>query len=85
MKSYKQKIKRRKNTQKKILKLLLCVFVLTVFSNIMIDFMRFPECYISTWKYQLKNDLAAGDQKAMKYYQENYINRGRILYDNEVK
>lgn len=85
MKSYKQKIKHRKKTQKKILKLLLCVFVLAVFSNIMIDFMRFPECYISTWKYQLKNDLTAGNQKAIKYYQENYINRGRILYKSGIK
>lgn len=46
-----------------------------------IDFIRYPECYISTWKYQLQNDIAAGDKLAVAYYENTYLASGRILFE----
>ena len=44
------------------------------------DIIRFPECYLSTWRYQLQNDLLAGDEQANNYYQNTYIANGRELF-----
>lgn len=83
MKSYKQEIKHRKIVQKRILKFCMFVSSLIVFFNVMIDIVCYPECYFTTWKYQLKKDIMAGEQKAINYYQLNYINKGRVLFEGE--
>ena len=49
-----------------------------------IDFFRFPECYLTTWRYQLKNDILSGNQEMIDYYNNTYVANGRILFD-EVK
>lgn len=48
---------------------------------LIIDCFRYPECYLTTWKYQLKNDLARGDKVAIEYYESRYIANGRTLFD----
>ena len=48
-----------------------------------IDFMRFPDKYMTTWKYQLKNEIASGDQKAIDYYNKHYTSKGVYLYGEE--
>lgn len=47
----------------------------------LIDFMRFPEVYSTTLKYQLESDVKAGDQKAIKYYNDTYVKNGKILFE----
>ena len=50
--------------------------------QISIDICRFPECHLMTWRYQLKNELLAGDVTAIEYYNKHYISKGRLLYNN---
>lgn len=46
-----------------------------------IDFIRFPECYMPTWKYQLQNDIKNGNIEMIEYYERNYIANGRKLFN----
>ena len=57
------------------------IFVLSVVS-LAVDFIKYPEQYVTTWKYQLKNDLAEGKQEALDYYNETYIANGKYLFGN---
>lgn len=52
-----------------------------LFILLAIDFIRFPECYLPTWKYHLECDIKAGDEEAIKYYEEIYIANGRELFE----
>ena len=58
------------------------IFVLSVVT-LAVDFARYPEQYVTTWKYQLKNDLVKGKQEALDYYNETYIANGKYLFGNE--
>lgn len=77
---YRQKQRQRKR-ENFIEKLIVICFVL-VFLTLYIDFLRFPECYLTTWKYQLKNEILAGDQEAITYYQTHYTKYNRSLFDD---
>lgn len=66
---------------KKITIILLLIILFLPLLLGVIDFIRFPEWYISTWKYQLQNDIAAGDELAVAYYENTYLSNGRILFD----
>lgn len=66
-----------------ILRKLVILLFIIVSSIFMVDFIRFPECYCTTWKYQLKNDIGAGKPAAVEYYQTNYIDKGKILFGGE--
>lgn len=66
---------------KKIVNFIVSLIAICIVLSIFIDFCRFPECYISTWKYQLQNDIAAGNEQAITYYNENYIENGRALFE----
>ena len=46
-----------------------------------VDFIRFPEKYSTTWKYQLEQDIKNGDEEAIKYYNETYTKQGKVLFD----
>lgn len=66
---------------KKITIILLLIILFIPLLLGLVDFIRFPEWYISTWKYQLQNDIAAGDELAVAYYENTYLANGRILFD----
>ena len=75
-------IKKRKREQFISSILALVIFIIGI--SIGIDFIRFPECYLSTWRYQMKNEILSGDQEMIDYYNNTYVANGRILFD-EVK
>ena len=75
-------IKKRK--RERFIASLLFVVVVIACMSIAIDFIRFPECYLSTWRYQMKNEILSGDQEMIDYYNNTYVANGRILFD-EVK
>lgn len=60
------------------------ITVIVLLTILVIDFIRFPEWYMPTWKYQLKNDISKGDELAIEYYENNYVANNRILFE-EVK
>ena len=66
---------------KKIIKFIVLSLAIGIVLTIIIDFFRFPECYITTWKYQLQNDISAGNEKAIAYYNKNYIENGKVLFE----
>ena len=72
--------KRRKKKTEKIFNILV-IGMLFTFILLYVDFIRFPECYLTTWKYQLKNEIAAGDQTAITYYNIHYVKYNRNLFD----
>ena len=64
----------------------LLVLTLTIFCiSLYVDFVRFPDKYITTWKYQLKNEIASGDEKAIEYYNKYYVSKGVYLYGEEAE
>lgn len=77
----KRAIRKRKRQNFIISLLIASVFVSC--GAVVIDFFRFPDCYLTTWKYQLKNEIDAGDEEMINYYNDNYVKHGRYLF-NEV-
>lgn len=61
----------------KIIKLMLIAFIL----YFVVNFFTFPERYITTWKYQLQEDIKSGDVEAIEYYKEHYTNKGIYLFE----
>lgn len=47
------------------------------------DLLRFPEKYLTTWKYQLYNEIKAGDTASIEYYNQNYTSKGVYLYGED--
>ena len=59
----------------------LAVIFMVVFMTIVaVDFIKYPEEYLSTWKYQLENDLIEGNEFAIEYYNNNYVANGKYLF-----
>ncbi len=61
-----------------IITILLSLILLVFFFN----FVMYPEIYLTTWRYQLHNDLKAGDVQAIQYYQNTYLSKGKVLFDD---
>ena len=51
--------------------------------NMGVSLVRYPEQYLTTWKYQLENDLVEGKQEAIEYYNETYIANGKQLFGDK--
>lgn len=65
-------------------KLILSACVVAFFATTTItavDVVRFPEKYITTYRQQLKNDIANGNEKAIEYYQKKYVATGKPLFE----
>lgn len=75
---------RKINLNRLFASLLLLTSIIT-FTAYTIDFMRFPDKYITTWKYQLENDIQSGDQEAIEYYNNNYTSKGVYLYGEDAE
>ena len=61
---------------------LLILTLIITFTACITDFMRFPDKYITTWKYQLKNDIQSGDVEAIAYYNRVYKSNGINLFED---
>ena len=75
---------RRINLNRLFCSLLVLTLIIT-FTACITDFMRFPDKYITTWKYQLKNEIASGDMEAIAYYNNNYISKVVYLYGENAE
>lgn len=63
--------------------MLAVIFVVLATTNTFVSFAKYPEQYLPTWKYQLKNDLAKGNQEAIQYYNDTYVANGKQLFGDE--
>ena len=77
--------KSRKINLNRLFASLLILTLITSFTACITDFMRFPDKYITTWKYQLKNEIASGDQKSIDYYNKYYTSKGVYLYGEDAE
>lgn len=66
-----------KTIARNILILLITYFLITT----TIDFCKYPEKYITTWRYQLQQDIKNGDVEAIAYYNNNYLKNNVKLFD----
>ncbi len=64
-----------------IIKKLVVLAVLIISTLVIINFFRFPELYISTWRYQLHNDVLSGDPEGTDYYNRVYVSNGIELWE----
>ena len=51
-----------------------------VLLNTAMSFAKYPEQYVTTWRYQLESDLAKGNQDAIEYYNDTYVANGKYLF-----
>ena len=72
---------RKINLNRLFASLLVLTLIITCI-GLYIDLCRFPEKYLTTWKYQLKNEIALGDEKAIEYYNRVYKDRGIDLFED---
>mgnify|MGYP004562010467 CR=1 FL=1 len=73
---------------KKIICLFQFILVLTIsvlFLVFTINFIKYPEKYINTWKYQLKNDLELGNPTAIELYETKYVKNGVDLFQDNFE
>ena len=68
------------NKKRFCLAVLLFALVLFCIIRLVVDVVRFPECYFSTWRYQLQSDIKEGDNTAIDYYETTYIANGIELF-----
>ena len=61
--------------------LLILTLIITCI-GLYIDFCRMPEKYCTTWEYQLKNEIASGDEEAITYYDRVYKSNGINLFED---
>lgn len=75
---------RKINLNRLFTSLLVLTLIITCI-GLYIDFCRMPEKYCTTWKYQLQNEIASGDQKAIDYYSKHYTSKGVYLYGEDAE
>lgn len=69
--------------KKRFLSIAILAAVAGLVTSLIVDVARFPECYMSTWKYQLENDIRRGDTEAVEYYTRVYANNDRDLFGDD--
>lgn len=47
----------------------------------LIDICKYPEKYLTTWKYQLEQEISEGNQEAIDYYNKVYLANGQVLFE----
>lgn len=65
------------------MKKFLTVVAIVVVVVLLIGFVKYPEMYFSTWRYQLICDIEQGDEEVIEYYETNYIANGIYLFGEE--
>ena len=66
---------------KRTIVILAGILVYLCFIGLLLHLVMFPEQYISTWKYQLENEVKAGETEMVEYYQTVYLSRGIELFE----
>lgn len=62
----------------------IAVVLLFVLGWFVADFINYPEQYLTTWKYQLENDVKNGDTEAIECYTTNYLENDKKLFEDEI-
>ena len=49
------------------------------------DFVVYPEMYLTTWKYQLKNEIYSGEQASIDLYENVYVKNNKDLFNDNFE
>lgn len=75
------KIVNKKKFIKAISTIVITIMLTVIMIFMSIELIQYPEKYLTTWRYQLQQKVNFGDQEAIDYYQETYLNRNITLWD----
>lgn len=64
-----------------LLKTLVIALAVIPLISMGVDFGRFPEKYLTTYRYQLHNKIKSGNQEAIDYYNRVYVANGINLFE----
>lgn len=78
----KMKIVNKKKFVRSITTLLVSIALIILLVIMAVQLINYPEKYLSTWRYQLYQEIQAGDQEAIEYYQKNYLDKGIELWED---
>lgn len=76
--------KRRKIRYDRVFATLIIGIFLVSLLGLFFDFAKYPEQYLTTWKYQLENDVKNGDTRSIEYYTPNYLDNGKKLFEEQI-
>ena len=74
------RLKNYKLNKGKLVSRLAVLSAMLFMTSMCINFCKYPEQYLTTWKYQLENDLSNGNQVAIEYYNNKYVANGKYLF-----
>lgn len=61
----------------------ICLVLVMACTGITVDFCRYPEKYLTTWRYQLYREIEAGKTESIDYYNRHYTSKGIYLYGED--
>lgn len=62
---------------------LMCFVLVVACVGVAVDFCRYPEKHLTTWRYQLYNEIKAGKTESIDYYNKHYTSKGIYLYGED--
>jgi hypothetical protein len=74
-------MKKYKLNKRQTARFLVSVLAVGFIVGVVIDFVRFPEAYLPTWRYKLQLDIERGNEEMIEYYNRNYVSNGRNLFE----
>ena len=77
----KLKIVNKRKFIKSITTLILSIVFTILFIVMTIEFINYPVKYLTTWRYQLHQEVNAGNQEAINYYKTTYLDHNITLWD----
>ena len=77
------RLKNYKLNKGKLVSRLAVLSAMLFMTSMCINFCKYPEQYLTTWKYQLENDLIKGKQDAIDYYNATYVANGKQLFGDK--
>ena len=67
----------------KLISRVVMLLVIFLMVRMTVSFAKYPEQYMTTWRYQLENDLKKGNQDAIEYYNDTYVANGKQLFGDK--
>lgn len=64
----------------KLLRLIFIWVLLGLFIYFIFEFIKYPEYFLTTWKYQLKNEILNSDKNAIILYEDIYVKNNKDLF-----
>lgn len=77
----KMRIVNKKKFIKSMSTLILSLVLMILLAVMMIELINYPEKYLTTWRYQLHQEVNAGNQEAINYYKTTYLDHNITLWD----